>query len=91
LLNAGAEVSNYLYSYQLAVKKQEIRSLQIASLQKAVDYTQKLLKFTSNTNYNDVLTSEQNLLSAQLSGVADRLQQLQAVINLYVALGGGWK
>jgi NodT family efflux transporter outer membrane factor (OMF) lipoprotein len=91
LLNAGAEVSNYLYSYQLAVKKQEVRSLQIASLQKAVDYTQKLLKFTSNTNYNDVLTAEQNLLSAQLSGVADRLQQLEAVIHLYVALGGGWK
>ena len=39
----------------------------------------------------DVLTSEQNLLAAQLSGVNDKLQELQAVVNLYRALGGGWR
>ena len=41
--------------------------------------------------YTDVLTSEQNLLSAQLESVDDRLQQLQSVVNLYSSLGGGWK
>lgn len=91
LLNAGAEVSDYLYTYQMAVKKQVVRTQQIASLQKAVNYTEKLLRYTSNINYNDVLTQEQNLLAAQLNGVADRVQQLQAVVDLYVALGGGWK
>ena len=33
---------------------------------------------------------EQNLLSAQLQGVDDHLQQLQAVVTLYSSLGGGW-
>lgn len=91
LLVAGQEVSNALYSYQTAIEKNDARSKQIAALTKAVDYTQELLRYSSATNYTDVLTSEQNLLAAQLAGVNDRLQQLQAVVNLYRALGGGWR
>jgi multidrug efflux system outer membrane protein len=91
LLVAGQEVSNSLYAYQSAVEKQDARTKQIAALVKAVDYTQELLRYSSATNYTDVLTSEQSLLAAQLSGVNDQLQKLQAVVSLYRALGGGWK
>lgn len=91
LLVAGQEVSNYLFAYQSAMAKQDARSKQIIALTKAVDYTQELLRFSSATNYTDVLTSEQSLLAAQLSGVNDQLQKYQAVVNLYRALGGGWK
>ena len=91
LLVAGQEVSNALYAYQTAVEKQDSRAKQVAALVKAVDYTQDLLRFSSATNYTDVLTSEQSLLAAQLSGVSDHLQKMQAVVNLYRALGGGWK
>jgi len=91
LLVAGQEVSNAMYSYQMAVEKEDSRQKQIESLEKAVDFTQQLLEYSSATNYTDVLTSEQNLLSAQLSGINDNLQRLQALVNLYRALGGGWK
>ena len=91
LLTAGQEVSNALYSYENAVSKQQIRNKQIAALTKSVDYTSELLRYSSATNYTDVLTSEQSLLAAQLSGVNDRLQELQAIVNLYRALGGGWQ
>jgi multidrug efflux system outer membrane protein len=91
LLNAGQEVSNALYAYQTAIEKDSSRSKEIDALVKSVDYTQQLLRYSSATNYNDVLISEQNLLAARLSGVNDRLQQLQAIVNLYRALGGGWK
>jgi len=91
LLVAGQEVSNALYRYQMAVEKEDSRAKQIEALIKAVDYTQQLLEYSSATNYTDVLTSQQNLLAAQLSGVNDNLQKLQAVVNLYRALGGGWK
>ncbi|MEZ0129320.1 efflux transporter outer membrane subunit [Flavobacterium sp. LBUM151] len=91
LLVAGQEVSNAMYSYQMAVEKQDSRQKQIESLQKAVDFTQQLLEYSSATNYTDVLTSEQNLLSAQLNGINDNLQKLQALVDLYRALGGGWK
>jgi multidrug efflux system outer membrane protein len=91
LLVAGQEVSNALYAHQTAVEKEDARSKQIIALQKSVDFTQELLRYSSATNYTDVLTSEQNLLAAQLSGVNDRLQELQAIVNLYRALGGGWR
>lgn len=91
LLTAGQEVSNALYSYEMAVEKENIRSVQIANLERATDFTKELLKFTSATNYTDVLTAEQNLLTARLNGISDKLQQLQAVVELYRALGGGWK
>ncbi|QDW22206.1 efflux transporter outer membrane subunit [Flavobacterium sp. KBS0721] len=91
LLVAGQEVSNALYAYEMAVEKEDSREKQIEALEKAVDFTQQLLEYSSATNYTDVLTSEQNLLAAQLSGVNDNLQKLQAVVDLYRALGGGWK
>jgi hypothetical protein len=37
------------------------------------------MKADAKANYTDVLTSEQNLLAAQLEGVDDHLQQLQAI------------
>ena len=69
----------------------KIREQQIGFLQKSVEYTKELLKYSANTNYTDVLTSEQSLLAAELNIVSDKVQQLQAVISLYRSLGGGWK
>lgn len=91
LLNAGQEVSNALYAYQAAGEKEVSRIRQIEALQKSVSFTEELLRYSSATNYTDVLTSEQALLQAELSGVSDRLQKLQAVVDLYRALGGGWQ
>jgi multidrug efflux system outer membrane protein len=91
LLKAGQEVSNALYAHQTAKDKEDARGKQIIALQRSVEYTQELLRYSSATNYTDVLTSEQNLLAAQLSGVNDKLQELQAVVNLYRSLGGGWR
>lgn len=91
LLTGGQEVSNALFAYQTAAEKETTRAKQIASLTKAVDFTKELLRYSSATNYTDVLTSEQSLLTAQLNSINDRLQKLQAVVNLYRALGGGWK
>ena len=89
VIQAGIEVSNALYSYQIATEKTELRQQQISSLEKAVDYTRKLLEYSSSTNYTDVLTSEQHLLNAQLSNINDKIEQLVAVIDLYRSLGGG--
>lgn len=89
LLAAGQEVSNALFAYKVAKTQQEIRIKQLVALQKSVDFTKKLLRYSSATNYTDVLTSEQNLLAAQLEDVDDKLQQWQAVIALYRSLGAG--
>ena len=88
ILNAGSEVSNALVQYQTAQDKIEQREKQIFSLEKSVEYTQELLTLGTST-YLEVLTAQQSLLNAQLSGVSDEFQRIQAVVNLYHALGGG--
>ncbi len=90
LLLAGEEVSNALYAYQMAEDKISIRKTQLETLQNAVSFNQELLQYGS-ASYVDVLTSEQNLLSAQLNGVNDQLQKLLSIVELYRALGGGWQ
>ncbi len=90
LLNAGQEVHNALGSYEWSVKKIALRKLQLEALVKSVDFTKELLTYGS-ANYTEVLNAQTSLLSAQLSSVNDQLQQLNAVVSLYRALGGGWK
>lgn len=90
VLNAGQEVSDILYAYQASLSKNENRQKQVNSLNTAVYFTQELLK-AGEANYLEVLSAEQNLLQAKLNQVNDKLQQLQASVNLYKALGGGTK
>ncbi len=90
LLNAGQEVNNALGLYDSSVQKIGLRKMQLDALLKSVDYTKELLTYGSAT-YTEVLNAQTSLLSAQLSSVNDKLQQLNAVVTLYRALGGGWK
>ena len=55
---------------------------------KNVDYTRNLFKLGSST-YLEVITAQQSLLNAQLSKVSNDFSKMQAVVNLYYALGGG--
>lgn len=88
VLQAGQEVTDILLSYEFSLKKNEIRDMQIESCEKSSYFTQELLK-AGDANYTEVLTAKQNLLSAQLNQVNDKLEQLQCSVNLYKALGGG--
>ncbi|KIO77123.1 membrane protein [Pedobacter lusitanus] len=90
LLKASQEVSDALSVYQAAIQKESKREKQLTALSKAVSFNKELLNYSKNTNYTDVLTAEQNLLSAELKSINDRSQKLHAVVNLYRALGGGW-
>lgn len=64
------------------------RTHQITALEQSVKYTQALMRLGTST-YLEVLTAQQSLLTAQLTQVTDKFEQMQAVINLYQALGGG--
>lgn len=90
VLLAGQEVSNILNGFSLSMSKNELRDLQIDANMKAVDFTQQLL-LAGEANYTEVLSAERNLLTAQLSRVEDKLEQLNYSVSLYKALGGGIK
>lgn len=88
ILKAGQEVSDALFLYDTQNKKLQEDKGQVEQLDKAVTYTKALFQ-SGDATYLEILTAQQNLLSAQLSEVSDNFQRIQAVINLYSALGGG--
>ncbi len=90
LLVAGSEVSNALYAYKAETKKFEFRKNEVEALRIAEANSEELLK-NGYANYLDLLTARQSALSAELNSIDSQLQQLVAVVDLYEALGGGWK
>ena len=88
LLNAGAEVNDALTAYQSSKSKTELYQKQVESLEKTVTSTSLLMEY-GTTNYLEVLTARQSLLNAQLTQVSNRFMEIQSVISLYQALGGG--
>src|SRR5574344_896323 len=88
VLSAGSEVSNALVLYNSSVEKSRLEQKQIESMTKNVSYTQDLFKMGSST-YLEVIGAQQTLLNAELSKVQDDFYKMQAVVDLYYALGGG--
>lgn len=88
LLEAGQEVNDALYATESAQRSLSYHQQQCKELERTVK-SAECLYFTGNATYLEVLSARQTLLTAQLNVVTDRFTQLQSVINLYKALGGG--
>lgn len=90
LLTAGNEVSNALFDYNAETEKFEYREKEVEALRNAESNSEELLK-NGYATYLDLLTARQNALSAELNLIDNKLNQLLSIVNLYEALGGGWK
>lgn len=88
LLNAGSEVNSALVQWQTSREKLVYGQKQVDALQSTVKST-RLLMNHGNTSYLEVIMAQQSLLQAELAQVANRLGEIQGVISLYHALGGG--
>lgn len=88
VLKAGNEVSNALVLYNSSEEKSQLEAKQVEVLKQNVEDT-KALYGQSNTTYLEVISAETSLLNAELSKIADDFYKMQAVVNLYQALGGG--
>lgn len=89
LLTAGAEVNDALVQWQTARRRLELDNRQIEALRSALRSSELLMQHSSQ-NYLEVLTARQSLLQAELDAASDRFDEIQGVINLYHALGGGY-
>jgi len=91
LLNAGKEVSDVLYIYQSEKDKNEFRKKELAALSSAVSSSEELLNSAySNTTYLEVLTARSNALVSEINLIDSEFKQLNSMVELYIALGGGW-
>lgn len=90
LLTAGREVSDALYTYNAESQKLEARAKELEAYATAETYSEELLN-NGLANYLEVLTARQNALNSELNYVDSQYAQLSAIVELYRALGGGWK
>lgn len=90
ILNASKEVSDAMYSYKAATEKIGIKQKEFEAYDLATEYSEELLN-NGLANYLEVLTSRQNALNSRLDLTSAKFNQLKSVVDLYRALGGGWK
>jgi multidrug efflux system outer membrane protein len=87
---AFRDVSDALIGYQ---KYYEVRKAQENTVQDLSDSVNTSLKRYRGgiTTYLEVLDNQRSLFSAQLTLAQDRGNEFQSVVQLYKALGGGWR
>lgn len=88
VFKAGNEVSNALALYNASEQKSKLEAHQIEVLKQNVEDTRALMGSSTST-YLEVITAQSSLLNVQLSKVQDDFSKMQAVVDLYYALGGG--
>lgn len=87
--NAFREVNDSLIDQDRTRAQLETQRQQVASLQQYAD-TARLRYDNGYTSYLEVLDAERSLFQAQLQYTQTQQTRLQAMINLYKAMGGGW-
>jgi outer membrane protein, multidrug efflux system len=90
VLNATSDVANALVQVDKLKTQRDIAVGLVDTLQRAVSNAQLLFR-SDMANYLEVITAQGNALSAELNLAAIRRQELIAMVDLYRALGGGWK
>lgn len=90
VIDAGNQVNEALADCKAALDKHDYYHRQVAVLQDAYAGTHELMD-NGKASYLEVLTAQENLLSAQLNEAMNMYDGAQGVIALYIALGGATK
>jgi len=89
ILNAFVEVSNQVAKVSNLEKTYSFKAQQVSLLQQSRDISVDLFK-SARANYMEVLLTQRDVLEARVELIETKKDQLNAVVNMYRALGGGW-
>lgn len=90
VLQAVIEVNNQLSGISNLSKSYELKEQQVESLSKAIKVTNSLF-LSARADYMEVLMTQRDLLESKMQLIEIRRDQLISQVQLYKALGGGWK
>lgn len=88
VISAGNEVNTAMLKVRSAEELRVMIDNEVKAQQTAYDATRKLF-VESPANYLNVITAHNNLIQAQMSQISNRMESINATVELYLALGGG--
>ena len=90
VIDAGNQVNEALADCQISAEKDVLYKRQVEVLRNAYEGTHELMD-NGKASYIEVLTAQESYLTAQLNEVTNLYNGSQAIIGLYIALGGATK
>lgn len=90
ILNAYVEVYNQVSNISNLNESFALRKKQVDALSESVNIANKLFQ-SAEADYMEVLMTQRDALESRLDLIETKTEQLRATIQLYKALGGGWK
>lgn len=90
ILNAYLEVNTQLSRIGNLEKSYDLKSKQVAALTRSIEVSTDLFR-SARADYLEVLMTQRDALEAKLELIETKKGQLNAVVNMYRDLGGGWK
>ncbi|UII29460.1 efflux transporter outer membrane subunit [Fulvivirga maritima] len=90
ILNAYIEVANQMAKIDNLAKSYDLKSKEVDALTSSITISNNLFK-SARADYMEVLMTQRDALESKFELVETKMQQKNAVVNIYRALGGGWK
>ncbi|MBS1664633.1 MAG: efflux transporter outer membrane subunit [Bacteroidetes bacterium] len=90
ILNAYAEVANQLSKIGNLEKSYELRASQVGALSQSIGIADQLFR-SAHADYMEVLMTQRDALESKFDLVETRQRQMASMVDLYRALGGGWR
>jgi len=90
VLTAGKEVSDAIRVFSVQDSFIELKQKELNAYKNSVEYSQELVNY-GMANYLEVLNASVNSLNAELNISNAEYSKMKAAVELYQALGGGWR
>jgi multidrug efflux system outer membrane protein len=90
ILNAYVDVQNYVAKIENYTKSFTTKSKEVDILNQSITIAGNLFK-SARADYAEVLLTQREALESKLDLVEIKMELLNAKVNIYRALGGGWK
>lgn len=90
ILKAHIEVINQLSNISNLKNSYDLKDKQVSALTESYNISTILFK-SARADYMEVLLTQRDALEAKFELVETKMQQMKARVNMYKALGGGWK
>jgi outer membrane protein TolC len=90
VLNAYIEVANQLSNINNLEKSYALKAQQVQALNESIEISNNLFR-SARADYMEVLMTQRDALESKFELIETKKQQMNAMVNIYQALGGGWK